>query len=127
LLVQYYKRLKNKFKDEILWKDKSDISKELIELVYSIDNQFYIWDFKKKENYNLSNKYINNWYKYNKKTGNRNSDVMEINVIRSGKIFEQTKTKYMENKICFNCGKTGYMVQSCWNGKGRQRGSDGRM
>jgi len=49
LSVQYYKRLKNKLKDEISQKDKPDTSKELIKLIYNIDNQFYIWDFEKKK------------------------------------------------------------------------------
>jgi len=127
LLVQYYKRFKNKFKNEISQKDKSDINKKLIKLVYNIDNQFYIRNFKRKENYNPNDKCINNWYKYNKKTENQNSDVIEIDVIKLGKISKQIRIKYIENKIYFNYSKTSYIVRSCQNGKRQQRRSDSKM
>jgi len=42
-------------------------------------------------------------------------------------MFKQIKTKHIENKTYFNCGKTDHIARNCWNGKGQQRGSDSKM
>jgi len=93
----------------------------------NIDNRFYIRNLEKKGNYNLSSKRTNSWYKYSKKTRNRNSDIIKINTIRIEKMSKQARIKHIKNKIYFNCGKIDYIAKSCRNDKGQYRESNGKM
>lgn len=129
LRYQYRKGLKDFVKDELLRTgQKTDTLETLIAAACEIDNAWYERGMEKKGKYDPDYRRMGEGrYKNSHRNGRRydRGDPMELDATDRREFNPQERQKYMDKKLCFNCGKPGHMARNCKSGRS-QRPNRGR-
>jgi hypothetical protein len=127
LRYQYRKGLKDSVKDELLRTGHStNTLEELIAASCEIDNAWYERSMERKGKYDPDYKRMGEgrtktFRSYNQRHG----DPMELDATGRKELSPQERQKHMQERTCFNCGKTGHMARNC-KANGGQRRNTGR-
>lgn len=122
LCYQYRKGLKDLVKDELLRTGHSTTTlEELVKAACEIDNAWYERSMERKGKYDPDYKRMGEGG-YRKGPRNNNyGDPMMIDATVRKEMPPQVRQKHMQDRTCFNCGKTGHMARNCRSG-GQQKG-----
>jgi hypothetical protein len=120
LQAQYYQGLKDSVKDEIAKEERPGTMAGLVQLAIRIDNRLYERALERRGFYgNGGASHKNNGY----------PTAMELDATsRDSKpgstLSPEERKRYMDNKLCFKCGKPRHMANRC--GKKKHQGRKGK-
>ena len=105
LVAQFYKKLKNRAKDNIARVNRPSQLQSMITLVIRIDDRQYKHELEKKDTYNFGKK---DGYRKSPKKGQYGMVPMELEATK-----KRNQSLWKETRKCYNCGKIGHLAKAC--------------
>ena len=105
LVAQFYKRLKDRVKDNVAQVNRPSQLQSMITLAIRIDDRQYERDFERKGTYNFGKK---DRYQKSPKKDQYGMVPMELDNTE-----KRNQLPWKETRKCYNCGKIGHLAKAC--------------
>ena len=104
-MTQFYKRLKDRVKDNVARVNRQSQLQSMITLAIQIDDRQYERELERKSTYNFGKK---NRYQKSPKKNQYGMVPMELNATK-----KCNQSPWKETRKCYNCRKIGHLAKAC--------------